>query len=78
MQTFNDIIAAAQALPSSDRARLITLLWDNLAAEDWYLPAEDWLQEANRRSDAVDSGQMKTDTWESVRRRARREAGLDD
>ena len=78
MVSLNDIVAAARALPSSDRARLITLLWDNLASEDWCPPTEEWIREANQRSEAIDAGQMTADSWENVRQRARRKAGLDD
>ena len=77
MNTIDDIFAAARELPASERARLITLLWDNLAAQDWRHPSQEWIDEANRRSDAIDSGIMPVDSWENVRNRARRQAGLD-
>ena len=78
MESFNEIIDAAQSLQSSDRARLIALLWDNLASEDWCAPTEEWIAEANRRSDSIDAGQMTVDSWEAVRQRARGKAGLND
>lgn len=77
MNTLHEIIAAAQALPSAERAQLIALLWDKLSPEDWPTPAQEWIDEANRRSDAIDSGKLSTDSWENVRDRARRKAGLD-
>ena len=77
MNTIDDIFAAARALPASERARLITMLWDNLASQDWRQPSQDWIDEANRRSDALDSGKMAVDSWENVRKRARRQAELD-
>jgi putative addiction module component (TIGR02574 family) len=77
MDTLHDIVAAAQALPSAERAQLIALLWDKFSAEDWPLPSQEWIGEANRRADAVDSGKMSTDSWEAARSRARRKAGLD-
>jgi putative addiction module component (TIGR02574 family) len=77
MDTLNDIVAAAQALPSTERAQLIALLWDILSAEDWPVPSQEWIDEANRRSDALDSGKIATDSWEAVRSRAQRKAGLD-
>lgn len=77
MDTLHEIVAAAQALPSTERAQLIALLWDKLSSEDWPMPSQEWIDEANRRSDAVDSGTIATDSWEAVRSRARRKAGLD-
>ncbi|WP_164103215.1 addiction module protein [Candidatus Laterigemmans baculatus] len=76
MESLDDIIAAAQSLPSSDRARLIALLWDGMAPEDWDRPSEEWIREANRRSAEIDAGTLQTDSWENVRQRARRRAGL--
>ena len=77
MNTIDDILAAVQALPSSERVRLVGLLWDKLGIEDWRPPNPEWIEEANRRSDAVDSGSMPVDNWNNVRSRARRQAGLD-
>ncbi|MEZ6101393.1 MAG: addiction module protein [Pirellulaceae bacterium] len=76
MTTIEDILAAARALPSGDRSRLIPLLWDQVTPEDWAVPSSAWLAEANRRSDSIDAGNMETDDWTNVRARARRKAGL--
>ena len=78
MTTIDDILAAALALPSQDRARLIPLLWDQLAPEDWCAPSSAWIAEVNRRSDSIDAGIMRTDDWAAVRARARRQAGLSE
>ena len=76
MTNIDDIISAAQSLPLDDRAKLIPLLWDKLNPDEWPIPTEAWVQEASRRSDEVDSGNMQADTWENVRERARKKAGL--
>ena len=71
MTSLTDILNAAQTLPSSDRAQLIAALWDEVAPNDWVPPDSNWIAEANRRSDAYDSGEM-TSAWSEVRERARR------
>ncbi|MEX1042144.1 MAG: addiction module protein [Pirellulaceae bacterium] len=76
MNTIDDILAAALALPSEDRAKLIPLLWDRISPEDWPMPSAAWIAESNRRSDLIDNGEMKADDWKDVRARARRNAGL--
>lgn len=78
MTTLSDLLTAAQSLPSSERAQLIAALWDNVAPTDWVPPDAQWVAEANRRSDAYDSGEMTGTTWAEARERARRKAGLDD
>ena len=74
MDRLHEIVAAAQALPPTERAQLIALLWDRLTSEDWPIPSQEWIDEANRRSDALDCGTVSTDSWEAVRSRARRKA----
>ncbi|MFT5322530.1 MAG: putative addiction module component (TIGR02574 family) [Planctomycetaceae bacterium] len=77
MTTVQEILDAAQALPTGDRAQLITALWDSVSADDWTPPDGPWIKEVQRRSDAYDSGQMTAAPWPDVRERVRREAGLD-
>ena len=77
MTSLNDILNAAQALPSDQRAQLIAALWDNTDPSDWVPPSAEWIAEANRRSDAYDAGKMSGSPWSEVRERARRKAGLD-
>ncbi len=55
MTTLNEILTAAQSLPSSERAQLIAALWDNVSPTDWVPPDAQWIAEANRRSDAYDT-----------------------
>jgi putative addiction module component (TIGR02574 family) len=77
MSTLQDILAAAQQLPSTKRIQLIHALWDVTPPEAWPQPSEAWLAEANRRSDAIDVGEISVASWDEVRARARRQAGLD-
>lgn len=78
MTTIEEILAAVRALPSEARGRLIPLLWDEVAPEDWAAPSPAWISEAKRRSDLLDTGRMESDDWESVRNHARRAAGLSE
>ena len=78
MTTLNEILTAAQSLPATERAELIVALWDNTSPEDWLPPDKEWLVEANRRSDAIDAGEMSVAESSEVRKRVRRKAGLDE
>lgn len=77
MPTFNDVFDAAQALPPTDRLRLIDALWDSFPPSDWPAPSDDWIAESQRRSAAYDAGEMSASPWSEVRARTRRKAGLD-
>lgn len=46
--------------------------------DEWPFPSDEWLDEAQRRSDEYDAGRMTAAPWSEVRERARREAGLDE
>lgn len=77
MTTLQEILAAAQSLPPTDRAQLIYALWDTVSAEDWTPPHDQWLEEVQRRSEAYEAGEMTAAPWQEVRARVRRQAGLD-
>lgn len=77
MTTIQEILAAAQSLPSTDRALLIDALWKSVSPDDWALPSEEWIAESQCRSEAIDAGEMTAAAWSEVRQRARRKAGLD-
>lgn len=77
MATFDDVLGAARALTPADRVRLVAALWDEVPAAEWPLPSEEWVAEAQRRSEAFDAGQMSAAPWNEVRQRARNRAGLD-
>ena len=78
MTTIEEILAAVRALPAEERSRLIPLLWDELADEERVILSPDWISEIQRRSEMVESGLMKTEEWQSVRKLARRAAGLSE
>jgi putative addiction module component (TIGR02574 family) len=56
MTTLSEILVAAQSLPPAERIVLITTLWDEMPPEAWSPPSTAWIEEANRRSDALDRG----------------------
>lgn len=78
MNTFDDVLGAAQGLPPTDRIRLIYALWDTVPPEQWPAPNDAWIEEAQRRSDEYEAGRMTAAPWPEVRARARRKAGLDE
>ena len=78
MTTIDEILAAVRSLPSEARGRLIPLIWDQVAPEDWPAPSSEWIAEAKRRSDFIDDGSMVAEDWQIVRERARRAAGLSE
>jgi putative addiction module component (TIGR02574 family) len=78
MNTFDDVLGAAEALPPTDRIRLIYALWDTVPLEEWPAPTVEWIAEVQRRSAEYDAGRMTAAPWPEVRARARREAGLNE
>jgi putative addiction module component (TIGR02574 family) len=78
MQSFHDVLSAAQILPASDRVRLVDALVDTVPPDEWPAPSTDLIAEAARRTAALDSGRMSTSMWPEVRERARKAAGLNE
>ncbi len=78
MDTFDDVLGAAEALAPTDRIRLIHALWETVPPEQWPAPDQAWIDEAKRRSAEYDAGRMSSAAWPEVRARARREAGLNE
>jgi putative addiction module component (TIGR02574 family) len=78
MQTFDEVLGAAQDLPANERFRLIDALWDTIPVAELPGPSDEWIAEAQRRSAEYDAGHMTASPWPEVRQRARRKAGLDD
>jgi putative addiction module component (TIGR02574 family) len=78
MNTYDDVLGAAQGLPPLERLRLVHELWATVEPKDWPPPGEDWIEEARQRSTAYDAGQITASPWRDVRARARRKAGLDE
>ncbi len=77
MTGLNEILIAAQSLPTTERAQLLAALWENVPPNEWVPPNGEWIAEANRRSDLLNTGGMSGSPWPDVRLRARRKAGLD-
>ncbi|NQU24031.1 MAG: addiction module protein [Candidatus Nealsonbacteria bacterium] len=77
MSTFDDVLGAAQGLPPAERIRLADALIETVPPDEWPAPSDEWIAEARRRSAEYDAGRMATSPWPEVRKRARREAGLD-
>ena len=77
MDAYDDVLGAAQGLPPTDRIRLIHALWDTVPQEDWPVPSEAWVEEAERRSTEFDAGRLTASPWSEVRARTRRTTGLD-
>jgi putative addiction module component (TIGR02574 family) len=77
MATFADVFDAAQSLPVADRVRLMEAIWDRLSPDEWPPPSQEWMAEAQRRSNACDAGAMSVASWSDVRSRTRKNAGLD-
>ena len=46
MTTLREILTAAQALPSADRAQLTAALWNDVGPNDWVPPDDQWIAEA--------------------------------
>lgn len=78
MPTFDDVLDAVRTLTPADRVRLLDALWDDLPPTQWPLPSEEWIAEAQRRSDEYDRGTMQSRPWSEVRILARQKAGLDE
>jgi len=78
MSAFDEVLGAAQELPGPDRIRLIGALWDTVSPQEWPLPGDEWIAEAQRRSAELDAGRMTVSPWSDVRLRARKEVGLDE
>jgi putative addiction module component (TIGR02574 family) len=67
MSDFATVLDAAQRLEAEDRIRLINALWDTVP-ENADLPLDPaWGPELQRRAAALDSGEMTTIPWATVR-----------
>ena len=78
MSVYDDVLGAAQDLQPPDRLRLIDALWESMPPGQRPAPSAEWVEEAERRSAKYDAGEMTASTWEQVRERSRKKAGLDD
>jgi putative addiction module component (TIGR02574 family) len=78
MATLDELLNAAQTLTTGDRLRLMDALWESIPPEEWPVPSQEWVAEAQRRSAAYEAGETSASGWPTVRARARRRAGLSD
>ncbi len=78
MPVYDEVLNAARALTPTDRIRLVDALWDEVAPSEWPLPSQEWIAEAQKRSEDYDRGQTSATPWPEVRTRARQKAGLDE
>jgi putative addiction module component (TIGR02574 family) len=62
-----ELFKRASDLPDSDRATLAGLLIESLESERERDVESAWLTEIERRLQQLDSGAVKTATWEQVR-----------
>jgi putative addiction module component (TIGR02574 family) len=75
--SFDDLLSAAHHLPALERLLLSDLLRESVPPEQWPGLSDEWVDEIARRSQDRDAGLMEASSWEEVRMRARRQAGLD-
>jgi putative addiction module component (TIGR02574 family) len=78
MAVYDDVLGSAQSLQPAERLQLIDALWDSLPPEQRPAPSEEWVNEVERRSSEYDAGRMSASSWEQVRDRAHKKAGLDE
>ncbi len=72
-QNLDDIIAIS-SLSLPERVVLAQELWDSIHADACAAPfTPEQLAEIDRRISALDAGEMKCESWESVRDRVRSE-----
>ena len=62
MSTYESVFAAANALPSDQRAQLIDALW---TAESSLL-SEAWSEEIQRRSEQIDADDVTPVPWKTI------------
>lgn len=66
--TVDELVAQAERLPLAERELLVDRLRQTLPhAIDPEIEAA-WIEEAERRLDAIESGEVKTIPWEAVRK----------
>jgi hypothetical protein len=72
----DELFAQASTLQPSDRLLLSDLLRDTVPPEQWPRLSSEWVDEIQRRSALFDSGEMPAASWDVVRERTRKQAGL--
>lgn len=69
------VFREALQLKPSDRTELLDLLIESLDPESEEGVEEAWMQEIDRRIAEIDSGAVRTEPWDVVRKRLRNAAG---
>ena len=70
MTSTQKAVADILALPTKDRAQLLSVIWDSLADAEEAVPVPDWhLRVIDERLDADDADQGDGEDWADVRRR---------
>jgi putative addiction module component (TIGR02574 family) len=78
MADYHDILASASQLSVDERLRLIDDLASSMPDDrPSNLPPE-WMAEICRRSEAVDSGSVQTESWSDIRDRLLAKHGIRD
>jgi len=64
---YESILKAAYQLPTADRVRLIDALWESVPTDADMPLSDEWLDEIERRVEAIDSGRESTLPWTQIR-----------
>ncbi len=69
MSDYQDIFTSASQLPIDERLRLIDELASSVPDDRPPHLSPEWLEEIRRRSDEIDAGTVKTESWSAIRER---------
>jgi putative addiction module component (TIGR02574 family) len=78
MSDYQDILSMASQLPVDDRLRLIDDLASSVPDDRPPNLSPEWLAEIQRRSDEIDAGTVKTESWSVIRERLYAKHGVRD
>ncbi len=78
MTEYQDILTHASQLPIDDRLRLIDDLASSVPDDHPPRLSPEWLAEISRRSDEIDAGTAKTESWAVIRERLFARHGVRD
>lgn len=77
MSSYESILSAASQLSVGDRIRLIDELASSVPDDQPPQLSDAWLDEIDRRSNAIDSGAVVTEDWADIRARLFTKHGVD-
>jgi len=78
MSQYQDILANATQLPIDDRLRLIDDLASSVPDDHPPRLSPEWLAEIDRRSNEIDTGEVATESWSTIRERLFDKHGVQD